>query len=231
MTDYFALDGARIVDTIRTLERRIVERFPESGLGKVAAGLRHAAESARARADQLQRPHVPLRIGIAALGVLFVAGVVVLFASARVSTQVTTLTELVQTLESGVNDLVFVAVAIWFLSTVEGRRKRRLALQAVHELRSVAHVVDMHQLTKDPDQITRPAPPTASSPARTMSPAELERYLDYCSELLSLTGKVAALYVQRFHDPVVLEAVNDVEILTTGLSRKVWQKISILERH
>ena len=230
MSRYSALDAALIVDTIRTLERRIGERFPESGLRRVAAGLLGAAEAARSRTRELERPHIGLRIGIAALGLLFLAGVFVAVSSLRVSTHVATITDLVQTLESGVNDLFFVGVAIWFLTTLEGRRKRHLALQAVHELRSLAHIVDMHQLTKDPELVTRPTPPTASSPARTMRPEELGRYLDYCSELLSLTGKVAAMYVQRHHDPVVLDAVNDVEVLTIGMSRKIWQKISILER-
>ncbi len=49
------------------------------------------------------------------------------------------------------------------------------------------------------------------------------------SELLSLTGKIAALYVQRFDDPVVITAVNEVETLCTGLSRKIWQKIMIIQ--
>jgi len=40
-----------------------------------------------------------------------------------------------------------------------------------------------------------------------MTPFELGRYLDYCSEMLSLTGKVAALYAQDLDDPVVVEAV------------------------
>ena len=62
-----------------------------------------------------------------------------------------------------------------------------------------------------------------------MTPFELSRYLDYCTELLSLTGKVASLYVQDFQDPVALDAVNDIENLTTGLSRKIWQKIMILD--
>ena len=57
---------------------------------------------------------------------------------------------------------------------------------------------------------------------------ELSRYLDYCSEALSLTGKVAALYVQPFDDPVALDAVSEVEQLTTGLSRKIWQKLTVL---
>ena len=46
--------------------------------------------------------------------------------------------------------------------------------------------------------------------------------------MLSLIGKLAALYVQQFDDPVALAAVNDVEQLTNGLSRKIWQKISIV---
>ena len=61
-----------------------------------------------------------------------------------------------------------------------------------------------------------------------MSAADLARYLDYCSEMLSLTGKVAALYVQNFEDGVALQAVNEIEDLTTGLSRKIWQKLTIV---
>ena len=57
----------------------------------------------------------------------------------------------------------------------------------------------------------------------------MSRYLEYCSELLSLVSKLAALHAQDLQDPVVLEAVNDVESLTADLSRKVWQKITILD--
>jgi len=74
-------------------------------------------------------------------------------------------------------------------------------------------------------------PDTASSPERTMTSDQLGRYLDYCSELLSLLGKLAALFPQRFDDNVVLEAASDIENLTIGLSRKVWQKITVLQGH
>ena len=69
---------------------------------------------------------------------------------------------------------------------------------------------------------------SANSPDRSMTPADLGRYLDYCSEMLSLTGKVAALYVRDFQDGVVLGAVNEVEDLTSGLCRKIWQKLMVL---
>src|SRR5438094_480067 len=119
-----------------------------------------------------------------------------------------------------IQNVVFLGLAVLFLANVETRIKRRRALAALHELRSIAHIVDMHQLTKDPDQFLVQG---------TMTRFELARYLDYRSELLSLTSKAAALYVQDSQDPVLLDAVNDVETLTTGLSRKIWQKIIILD--
>jgi hypothetical protein len=117
---------------------------------------------------------------------------------------------------------------VLFLVTIEARVKRRRALRAIHELRAIAHVIDMHQLTKDPEWVLQRGRESVIVPRRAMSLFELSRYLDYCSEALSLTGKVAAVYVQRFDDPVALAAVNEVETLTTGLSRKIWQKLSVL---
>ena len=69
---------------------------------------------------------------------------------------------------------------------------------------------------------------TDVSPQIDLTPAELVRYLDYCSEMLALTGKLAALYVQNFNDMVALAAVNEIESLTTGLSRKIWQKMMVM---
>jgi hypothetical protein len=86
----------------------------------------------------------------------------------------------------------------------------------------------MHQLTKDPERSTGGKKQTASSPRHNLTPFELTRYLDYCSEMLSVTGKVAALYVQKYDDPVVLAAAEDIETLTNGLARKIWQKIMII---
>ncbi len=106
---------------------------------------------------------------------------------------------------------------MFFLITLEVRVKRRRALKAIHELRSLAHIIDMHQLTKDPHVLLGQGPQTANSPMRTLTPYQLARYLDYCSEMLSLIGKLAALYVQRFDDQVALAAVDGIEDLTNGL--------------
>ena len=55
-------------------------------------------------------------------------------------------------------------------------------------------------------------------------------YLDHCSDLLALISKIAALYVQNFNDTAALTAVNEIEELTTGIARKIWQKIMIFDR-
>ena len=137
-----------------------------------------------------------------------------------------------EAIEATLNELVLLGVAVIFLATAEGRIKRHRSLRALRELRSIAHVVDMHQLTKDPkDLLSDSAEPGETDDDREpMSRGELAQYLDYCSEVLSLTSKLAALYLEGFDDHVVIGAVNEIENLASGLSGKIWQKIMILDR-
>lgn len=226
---YRQLDPKQIHATALTLERRIAERFSGSGLGHVVRELVAIAAETQARIEVLRSPHWGFRIGawtavLALVGIAVVAPVFV-----QVKDEVGGITDLMQGLEAGINNLVFVAIAVWFLVTFESRPKRKTALRALHELRSIAHIIDMHQLTKDPEHVVTPRMDTASSPQRAMSRFELSRYLDYCSEMLSITSKLAALYAQYLDDSMVLDAVNDVETLTDGLSSKIWQKIMILD--
>ena len=132
-----------------------------------------------------------------------------------------------QGLDSAVNLLLLAFAAIWFVLTLETRWKRRAVLLRLYELRSFAHVVDMHQLTKDPTVVLSKQR-TSSSPTREMTRFQLTRYLEYCAEMLALIGKLAALYSEYTRDPEIVGAVNDVENLSTDLGRKIWQKITIL---
>jgi hypothetical protein len=223
-----SLDAEAIAATIERLCQRVEVRFPGSGLAGVCRELDAVADRAAETSAWIGRPILPLRVAVGLLVALILAGLVVTLGALRAPVEPLTLAELVQAIEAGVNDLVFVAIAVFFLLTLETRLKRRRALEAIHELRSIAHVIDMHQLTKDPEWVLDRGRETGILPPRTMSRFELSRYLDYCSEALSLTGKLAALYMKGFDDPVALQAVNEVEALTTGLSRKIWQKLTIL---
>lgn len=103
--------------------------------------------------------------------------------------------ELIQTLEAGINEVVMIGIGLLFVWTLESRLKRRRALRALHELRSIAHLIDMHQLIKDPDRPARERIATSSSPKMMLDAYQLRRYLDYCSKMLSLTSKVTALHL------------------------------------
>lgn len=227
------LDPERIIATAEALRRRISERFPDSGLSRLALELHETACRTSATARQLAEPILWLRALTALCGVLavtaFVGSLWFLQGTTRVFSSVA---EFFQGLEAFLNEVVFVGLALLFLFTVENRIKRSRALKSLHQLRSLAHIVDMHQLTKDPERLAAPGGgcDTPSSPRRPLSPFELTRYLDYCTEMLALLSKLAALHVQHFNDPVTLGAVNDVENLSHGLSRTIWQKIVIIDR-
>ncbi len=196
----------------------------------MAADLIQVGDSTAHLMGFLARPNWPIRLAVLAIIVVIGALLVTLVATLKLPTGIDGLASAVQAAESLINDLVFLGIAVFFLTSLEDRLKRRRALESLHRLRSIAHIVDMHQLTKDPDRVASPEADTASSPRRTLTPTELGRYLDYCSEMLSVTGKLAALHAQHFNDSVTLGAVNEIENLCTAMSNKIWQKITMLDR-
>jgi hypothetical protein len=224
------LDAPRVIETISVLQRRIVERFPDAGLGVVCGELLAVAQASSARAQRIAKRHVLLRLGLL---VLAVAGIGLL---AWVLSQLDysratdgSLSSVFQGIEAVANLAVLTGGILLFAITIEQRLKRRRALAALHELRVIMHVIDMHQLTKDPTAAVSVGGKTPSSPARTLTPYELSRYLDYCAEMMSLTAKVAVLFAQSLPDPIVTEAVSDIERIAAGMSQKVWQKITMLD--
>ena len=232
-SNYSELVPERLVETADQLQRRVAERFPGSSLARVCGEVALTMRNVQRVQAELVREHWGLRSLVALFVALAAAAVIGLGWSfvSNLRAGFEDWSELLQGLEAGVNDLVFIGVAIWFLWQIEPRKKRKRALKSLHGLRSLAHIIDMHQLTKDPEMVTRSTlDATASSPKRTMTPFELVRYLDYCSEALALLSKAAALHVQHFDDRETLAAVGDIEDLTDGLSRKIWQKITILDR-
>lgn len=224
---YCQLDPDRIAETAARLQRRIQERFRDSDLSRVGAELVTVTRGAQASVERVERPILPLRIGLG----LTVATVIVTAAATgfwiALQRETNNWADLAQGLDAALNVLVLLGAAVFFLVTVERQLKRRMALRALHELRVLAHVVELHQLTKDPERLVLWAESTPSSPMLSMTPFELTRYLDYCSEMLSLIGNLSALYVRRLDDPVVLDAVDAIESLTAAISQKIWQKIQI----
>jgi hypothetical protein len=226
---YLALDADAITATCARLSTRINERFEDSGLSKVSRELLAVARDTTETIEHIRRPRWWIRAGVALALLAMVAVAMVLAASASAPSSRLEWFALLQIVESAINDVIFLGIAVFFLSSLETRIKRHAALRALHQLRSLAHVIDMHQLTKDPEQLLSADGATASSPERTLNRFQLSRYLDYCTEMLAVISKLAALYVQDMDDPQVLDAVNDIQNLTTGLSSNIWQKIVLID--
>jgi len=230
---YRALDAGKIIATAAQLAARVQQRFPASSLAGIGTELVRVANDADERSLTLSRPNWAIRGAAVLVSTALLAVTAVTLHQGYLSFRevAATFSDLAQGIDASVNEMLLLSAAIYFLVTFERRLRRAGALRALHELRSLAHIIDMHQLTKDPEVFAGDWQSTAASPDRgPLTPFQLERYLDYCSEMLAILSKVAALYVQRVQDESVLRAVDDLENLTIGLSRKVWQKITILER-
>lgn len=227
-TKYRSLNPALILASLEQLVRRIDERFPGAGLANVCRDLVTLGKETSVRAREINRPHLVLRFIIwlaITLGLaLLVVVAQIIFSGTKANDD---LFGTLQGIDSGFNIVVLMGASLYFVSSLEARWKQRRALNALHEFRSIIHVIDMHQLTKDPSMLA--AVHTSSSPDRSLSPFELVRYLDYCSEMLSLTAKLASLYAEKLSDPVIIDTVGDIERLTSDLSGKIWQKITIVQ--
>lgn len=224
---FHSLDPEKIIGTLETLVKRIHERFPHSGLEQVGYDLTDVARLTSARVESLARPNYIMRTIVGAILLLGIGALVWLAWEAHDLETSTELTNVMQGIDSATSLLIVLGGGALFLSTFEGRWRRDRAMKGLHELRSLIHVIDMHQLTKDPTAFGSPR--TSSSPNRTMTPFQLLRYLGYCSELLSLASKVAALYADKIRDPAIVDAVGDIERLTAHLSQKIWQKIELIQ--
>lgn len=221
------LKDSKILETVEQIQRRIAERFPGAGLEQVAGEVAGVAREAVARAETIREPDTRVRAGLVLVAFLAVAGVVWHFVTSEsIKAAVHELTEFADATK-GFG--VYLVAAAAFLVTLEIRLKRRKALRAVHELRSMAHMIDMHQLKKSPERVgTKDAPRHDSG--RPMTVDEVRSYLNYCTELLAILSKIGQLYVQDFPDAPAGAAVDQFENLATGLTGKIWQKIMILDR-
>jgi len=226
---YRQIDFKRVTNTLEKLNKRIEERFPKSGLVNVCNELRVIASETDSNLNKISLPNYWLRGLVAFVISISISIIIYSISSFEIGATNISLAEILQVAEAAVNDIILIGLAIFFLISLESRVKRSSVLKSLNELRVIAHVIDMHQLTKDPTEIGESKHRTASSPQRNLTPYSLKRYLDYSSEMLAIVGKIAAVYAQNIPDPQVVSSVNEVENLTSGISRKIWQKIMILQ--
>ena len=206
-------------DAAQAGRARIKAKFPDSGLSRVAAELVSMVEEAGIRAEAIHRPNWPLRVGVVLLSLGAGAGPAaghLVAGEDRPEGRDGAL----HVRRVGAAGLLLLRGGGPLFGVAGNPPEAAPRLSALHELRAMAHVVEMHQIAKDPVGLL--AGGAAAKPdgreQTTKTPEELNRYLNYCNELLSIISKIAALYVQDFPDAPTVGAEDQVENLCSGIS-------------
>lgn len=222
------LDPERILETAEKLARRVEDRFPGSSIARLSFDLSKVARVTVVQVERARRPIVWLRIAAWLLISLGIMLAIEITKHLHTNFDLGNPGDFIQSFQAALETCVLMGASILFVLGWENRIKRRRTLHYLHELRAIAHLVDIHQINKTPDTVRFDMDPTPNSPVRTMTPFQMARYFGYCAEMLSLVGKLATLYAQDFADPAVMQAVDQVEDLTTSLSSKIWQKSMLI---
>jgi fumarate reductase subunit D len=149
---YRTLDSKLIIETAERLEKRVADRFPDAGLRGVAIELVSLSRDLAKAAKALEAPIWWLRgiiISAIAAGALMFLFVGTILPLGRISGSHDAI-QSVQGIESSINVVILAVLGFLALIRTEERIKRRRVFRKLHGLRSLIHVIDMHQLTKDP---------------------------------------------------------------------------------
>lgn len=223
---YREINPTKLIDSVGKMADRVEEQFPSSGLSAVANEVAAVAEGTVARVAEIKKPRIGLRIGVGIMVLLVLSGPLLFSFLLSFSEEVTNLGDFLEATDAGLHMLLVLAGGIYFLVGMENRMRRNQALDAIAEFRSLTHLVDLHQINKNPGLDSLKPPENDKRTVR--SDEALASYLDFSGDLLSIVGKLAAYYAQNLSDRVVLDAVNEIETLTCSLSNKLWLKILVL---
>jgi len=140
---YLTLIPEKIIKTSTKIFSRIQQHFPDSGLSKVSKELQLVAKVTKEKCQWIAKSNLILR---SVIGILFAGifgAIFIIWHRLEVDFKAINITQFVEFTEALLNILLIFGAAILFLITVETRLKRHRALKGLHELRALAHVIDM----------------------------------------------------------------------------------------
>jgi hypothetical protein len=216
-----ALDADEIMATLTAIGHRIGAEFPSSDLVQSHADLMQLTRQTRANVANVRRTPWFIRLAfivavIVLLILLSLLGKIIL--GVRATDE---LSDLMQGLDSAiVTGNVFTSgIAVYILS-LDTQLRRKRGLVALNEIRDTAHAIDMQEIVQSSNRAAN------SKFSGNASYANFDAcgYLDCCSDMLSICGKLAALYSQAMHDNFIVDTVANIERLTAELSHKMWRR-------
>lgn len=164
------LDPQRILETARKISLRVEERFPGSSAAGMSRELAKVADVTVVQVERARRPSVGLRVAAWGLIGLGLIKLVEISKYLHTNFELGNPGEFIQSFQASLETCVLPGASILFVLGWENRIKRRRTLHYLRELRTIAYLVDIHQINKTPDTIRFDMPLTAHSPVRVMSP-------------------------------------------------------------
>jgi len=214
-----ALRADKLIETAEQMSQRINKRFPGSGLSSVGNEVVDVTREAAKTAEEIARPIWWIRVSLPVLLVL----VIILALWQPLESSLWVFNKLYQFFDAARGGAIYFILLIVYFVTLEMRFKRHKAMKAIRGLRAMAHIIDMHQLPKDPARVM-------GEGMTPLTAEQMGQYLHYCQELMAVLSKIGQLYIQDLPDATASAAVDQFENLATSLSQKIWQKIIILDR-
>jgi hypothetical protein len=214
----YRLDPSRIIETAENLARRVGERFPESNLVGLADELVRIARETDERARRALSPIYFVRAACLLAVIVGLVGLLLLIRHISTRWEFGTITEVFESADAGVNILIVLAGALWFLISFESRVKRKKALSFIGELLEFVQWIDVTQLYYTPEFYK-------SKPAPGDSTAGFDyTYLLFCTEMLAVIGNLALLYTRGNMDDSVWRAASDAVMLANAIEDRLLSK-------
>ncbi len=166
---YRTIDPTKLILTTSKMADRVEEHFPKSGLASVANEVAAVAEGTVARVAEIKKPRLGLRILIGIMVLLVISGPLVCSVVLSFRDDMTNLGDFLQATDAGLHMILVLAGGIVFLVGMENRMRRNQALEALSEFRSLAHLVDLHQINKDPVSMMAPNQTMTAAPSAVIT--------------------------------------------------------------
>jgi len=217
-----------IVDRIKILSFRIHDRFPKSSLKEHSFNFVQFSKEFKMKIDNSKKWSKMFWIWKVALMLI-----TLVFSTLMMDHLIKDLSdsplETLPILNAFFNMSFLFFGFFYFLFTVDRWYSRIRISELLIELKNYIHVADMHQINKDPNHFHDEYISAENSPTKSLTKFELQRYLDYTHEFISLSSKLSCLILDKFHDDQeIISSVNEVDLLCNGISSKIWQKIIVL---
>jgi hypothetical protein len=221
------IEHKKIEDALLNISNRIGARFPNSNLYTLSKELKKTLDSINSKIIEVAKPKWSIRIVLTSFVILSVFLIFLFIKFFIKKNHDSDIYNIIQGVEAALNSFVLIGASFYFMFKLEERMKEKVILKQINNLRMHIHMIDMYQLGKDP--LANPEMSTNFSNKNKLSNFEMGRYFNYCCELLSITSKMAVLFANENSSERISEAIYEIEILSSTLNRKIWQKIAMLD--